>query len=204
MLDFNRCSRIYVSGHNISLNPPNLTSLDGVLFGRVENGSASSVRQYTTWWTRQISPNVTRPNPLIGLARYDSISKEFIRNAHQPFSFTVENDSSQLTLIHADDETLLSTEISVHIESGLSVGDDIVRDVYRLGRLSPASRMFAPSLNDASLSLFRSRSRLHKKCNDRLRRISEHHVQHRVRLLEVRRMGYSSAECESHSLPARR
>ena len=144
MIDFNRCSRIYLSGHNISLNPPNLTLLDGALFESVENRSASSVRPYTTWWTRQISPNATRPNPLTELARYDSNSKQFIRSAHRPFSFTVEDDSGQLTLIDAHDEILLSTEISVHIESGLSVGDNIVRDVYRLGRLSPASRMFAP------------------------------------------------------------
>jgi hypothetical protein len=97
------------------------------------NGSKSSIRKHTTWLTRQISSNDI---PYTEIARYDSNENHFILNHDENFSYTIDANNGQLTLSDINNENLLYTEISMHAESGLSKGDEILHDIYRLIRLS--------------------------------------------------------------------
>lgn len=73
------------------------------------------------------------------IARYDSIEKQFMANQYNNFSCMIDANTGQLTLINSKDETLPYTEIIMHAKSGISEGDDIIHDVYRLIRLSTHS-----------------------------------------------------------------
>lgn len=98
------------------------------------NRSKSSVREHTTWLIRQIPLNQYRE-----IARYDLIENRFILNHHEDSSYTIDENTGQLTLINTTDENVLHTEITLHAETGLSKGDEILHDVYRLVRLSNSS-----------------------------------------------------------------
>ncbi len=94
----------------------------------------SSVREHTTWLIHQISSNQSKE-----IARYDSFQQRFILNHHKNSFYTINATTGQLTLINTNNPNLLYTEISMHSESGLSKGDDLLHDIYRFIRLSTTS-----------------------------------------------------------------
>jgi hypothetical protein len=98
-----------------------------------------TVREHTSWLIRQISLNNIHSNQYREIARYDLIENRFILSHHEDSSYTIDANTGQLTLINTTDENLLYTEISLHAESGLSNGDEILHDIYRLIRLSNSS-----------------------------------------------------------------
>ncbi len=131
ILDLNCFTKTYEIGQNIIFSTPNFTLIDSLLS---TNRSKSSVREHTTWLIRQIPLNQYRE-----IARYDLIENRFILNHHEDSSYTIDENTGQLTLINTTDENVLHTEITLHAETGLSKGDEILHDVYRLVRLSNSS-----------------------------------------------------------------
>ncbi len=134
VLDLNRHIKTYEIGQNLILNTPNFTLIDSLLSTISNNRSKSSVREHTTWFVRQLSLNQYQE-----IARYDLIKHRFILHPQNNNSYTLNAHTGQLTLINTNTIDLLYTEISIHAESGLSQGDDILHDIYRFIRLSPTS-----------------------------------------------------------------
>ncbi|CAF3539320.1 unnamed protein product [Rotaria sordida] len=137
--NLNRYTKTYENGQNIIFYTPNFTLIDSLLSIISINQQKSSVCNHTTWLIRQISLNNNHLNQYKEIARYDSIKNQFILNYHKDYSYTIDSNTGQLTLINTNNENLLYTEISLHAQSGLSQGDDILHDIYRLIRLSTKS-----------------------------------------------------------------
>ncbi len=130
VLDLNRHIKTYEFDQNIIFNTPNFTLIDSLL----SNKSKSSVREHTAWFMREISFHQNRE-----IARYDSNKNRFILHSSETNFYTIHPTTGQLTLFNTNHTNLLYTEISIHAESGLSQGDDILHDIYRFIRLSTKS-----------------------------------------------------------------
>lgn len=114
--------------------------IDSLLSISSFNSLKSSTCNHTTWLIRQITFNDSYLNQYIEIARYDSIQNRFIFNYHKDYLFYINENTGQLTFTNTSDENLLFTEVSLHAESGLSQGDDIIHDIYRFIRLSIRTR----------------------------------------------------------------
>ncbi len=111
--------------------------IDSLLLSSIStNRSKPSVRDHTRWLINPISSTTKYRE----IARYDSIQNRFILNHYKDFPCTIDANTGQLTLINPNDENLLYTELSLHAESGLSKGDEILYDIYRFIRLLTTSR----------------------------------------------------------------
>ncbi|CAF3966316.1 unnamed protein product [Rotaria sp. Silwood2] len=137
--NLNRYTKTYENDQNIVLDTPNFTLIDSLLSTNSINQTKSSVCDHTTWLIRRISLDNNHLNQYTEIARYDSIQNQFILNYRQDYSYTIDSTTGQLTLINTNNENLLYTEISLHAESGLNQGDEILHDIYRLIRLSTKS-----------------------------------------------------------------
>jgi hypothetical protein len=130
------------------LNTPNFTLIDSLLLSSIStNRSKPSVRDHTRWLIRPISSNNIYSTKSREIARYDSIQNRFILNHYKDFPCTIDANTGQLTLINPNDENLLYTELSLHAESGLIKGDEILYDIYRFIRLlTPSRKRYYPFL----------------------------------------------------------
>ena len=135
ILDLNRYIKTYNIDENIVLNTPNFTFIDSLLstISRT-NKSKSSVRQYTRWFMRTISLNQYKE-----IAQYDLNKNQFILHSEINNSYNINPITGQLILLNNRQLDFLDTEISIHTQSGLSKGDDILHDIYRFIRLSTGS-----------------------------------------------------------------
>jgi len=116
------------------LNTPNFTWIDSLLSTTTINRLKPSSREHTSWLIHPISSNQYKE-----IARYDSTKQQFILNDHENSFYTINSNTGQLTLINTNNTNLLYTEISMHSESGLSKGDDILHDIYRFIHLLTTS-----------------------------------------------------------------
>ena len=134
VLDLNHHTRTFENGKYALLNPPNFQLVDWFLSIDSSNKSKPSVREHTTWLARQISSN-----EIDEIARFDSLAHQFLVHPSYNHSYSINANLGQLTIINTNDTDLLHREITIHAQTGLSQGDDILHDIYRLIRLFTTS-----------------------------------------------------------------
>ena len=135
LADLNRFTTTYETGHAVTIDTPDFTSIDALLLTTSADKSKPSVREHTTWLVRRISTDNYRE-----LAGYDLTQHGFRIRSDADLSSTIDTNTGQLTLADTSNCNLLYTEVTMHAESGLSEGDEIIHDVYRFICLLPTSR----------------------------------------------------------------
>lgn len=131
-------TRTYQLGDDIVFKPPNLTAIESVLAENVKTRVKPSIRPQTTWSTREIALNGTTAGPWREIARYDPVQRQYILHHRFSSGYKIDPNTGQLTL---PNDPGLHTEISMHAQSGIADGDEILHDVFRLVRLRPTSSM---------------------------------------------------------------
>ena len=128
--DHNRFTITFETGHPVTIDAPDFAAIETLLDER-----KPSIREHTAWFVRHL-PAVEHRE----LVRYDEIQHGFVIHQNDDLPVSINKDTGQLMLSNADDGQLLHNELVMHAESGLSQGDEIIRDVYRFARLLPTSR----------------------------------------------------------------